>query len=224
MQNSTKSRNAWQALAGGGRLVFRHQRLLWWLYSVNLALGLMNALPVKVALGGILDHSLASRALADHFDFMAYTEAIAAPGFNFKVFSIYSFLAAVLFCVFIVFMEPGILQEFRLAAGGNSPPTKQSSGEFFAACGSFFGRMIRLLLWSVIPLAAVGILRSSLLAALKPLAERSNGGVAGAKIALFVTLGMALVFLAVRAWITLSQIHLVANGEQATGRILFQSD
>ena len=86
MQTTGEKPGAWRAMSSGIGLVFQRQRILWWLFLANFVLGVIAVLPVRLTLGHLLDHSLASRSLADHFDLSAYMEVLNSPQFSFGIF------------------------------------------------------------------------------------------------------------------------------------------
>lgn len=222
MRTTRKNPTAWNAIIGGGGLVFKQQRMLWWLFLVNLGLGVMAVIPVRLALGNVLDHSLASSALTDHFDVTAYAEVIRSSKFNFSTLAAFSILISVMFALIVLLAEAGVIQEFRQAAGVNAPPRKQTAAEFFGACGLFCGRMIRLLLWSLLPLGVLGICRVVLTKASDLIADRSSSENTVIQLSILSGLVFFLLFAAVRLWVIMAEIHTVVSGQRITRRSFFQ--
>ncbi len=222
MQTAGKKPGAWSAMAGGAWLVLRQQRVLWWLFLANFALGVIAVLPVHLTLGNLLNHSMASRPLADHFDLGAYIELISSPQFSFGIFRNLSLLTSLAFAFIVLFAEPGVIQEFRHAAGVNGPSRWQTAGEFFGACGEFLARMVRLLLWSLILLVAF-VLYFFLVSIIVPNSISSE--ISGPRLALWLDLLFLLLlflpFVAVRLWVSMAEIDLVASEEQKAHRTLF---
>jgi hypothetical protein len=222
MEITGKRPGVWKAIAGGGKLVFRHQRLLWWLFLINFALALIAVLPVRLVLGDILDHSLASSALADHFDLMAYAEVIRSPKFNFNSFATFSLLISMVFAMIVVLSEAGVIQEFHLGSGIAAASRRQTAAEFFGACGSFAGRTIRLMLWSLLPLGLVAGFRWVWTTVTQPMTDHFVSEVTTAGLAAFSGILFLLLFAAVRLWTIMTEIHIVATGQRSTGRAFFQ--
>jgi hypothetical protein len=224
MQMTSQKPGAWRAMASGAGVVLRRQRVLWWLFLANFITGVIAVLPVRLTLGRLLDHSLASQSLADHFDLSAYLEVISSPQFSFGIFKNLSLLTSVIFVAIVLFAEAGVIQEFRQAAGLKGPARGQTGGEFFQACGAFLGRMARLLLWSLAPLAVLVLLFIGVLAGIvPPIADNSPSETTGIKLTLGSALILFLLFAAVRVWVSMAQIEMVAKGERVTRRILFGS-
>src|SRR5205809_1685893 len=216
-----KRPGAWSAMASGIVVVIRQQRVLWWLFLVNFILGVIAVLPVRLTLGNLLDHSLASRPLADHFDLSTFVEVLSSPQFSFGIFRSLSLLTAVMFALVVLFAEPGLIQEFRQAAGVNGPARRQTAGEFFGACGTFLLRMVRLLLWSIVSLLLFAVLLAVAGPVLAIVGEQSSNEITGLEVTLVVGFVLFLILAAVRVWINMAEIDLVAGGEQKTRRTLF---
>jgi hypothetical protein len=223
MQMTSQKPGAWRAMASGAGVVLRRQRVLWWLFLANFITGVIAVLPVRLTLGRLLDHSLASQSLVDHFDLSAYLEVISSPQFSFGIFKNLSLLTSVIFVSIVLFAEAGVIQEFRQAAGLKGPARGQTGGEFFQACGAFLGRMARLLLWSLAPLAVLVLLFMAVLTAIQPIVDNSPSETTGIKLTLGSALILFLLFAAVRVWVSMAQIEMVAKGERVTRRILFGS-
>jgi hypothetical protein len=220
MQIAGKKPGAWRAMASGMGLVIQRQRVVWWLFLANFILGLIAVLPVRLTLGQLLDHSVASRSLADHFDLSAFVEVLSSPQFSFDIFRSLSLFTSAVFALVVLFAEPGVIQEFRHAAGVNAPSRRQSAGEFFGACGEFLLRMVRLLLWSLLLLVAFAVVFAvvSTLAPGNPPSETT-----ALKSSLLLGLVFFLLFAFVRLWISVAEIELMATGEPATRRTLFRA-
>ncbi|HLJ90521.1 MAG TPA: hypothetical protein VKZ53_27175 [Candidatus Angelobacter sp.] len=227
-ETDKKQLGSWGAMVAGASVLVKRQRILWWLFAINLALGLIAALPVRNALGGILDHSLASRPLADRFDLTAYVELMSTPQYSGSTYATFSILIAIVFAGVLLFAEPGVIQEFRFAtdAGaqeGKQSSLKQSSAEFFSACGGFFGRMVRLLLCALVPLGLLGVLRGGVAALNTAISDRSSSETTAIKLSVISGVVFFLLFLIVRVWISMAQIHTVASGERAMRRAFFSA-
>src|SRR5258708_7923051 len=210
METAGKKPGAWSAMAHGVGLVIRRQRVLWWLFLVNFVLGVIAVLPVHLTLGDLLNHSLASRSMADHFDLSAYIELVSSPQFNFGIFRSLSLFTSLVFAFIVLFAEPGVIQEYRHAAGANAPSRRQTAGEFFGACGEFLARMVRLLLWSLI-LLFVLVVYFALASIIVPnsISSEMSGPKLAVEMDLLFLLLLFLPFAAMRLWISMAEIELV---------------
>ena len=63
----------------GARLLWRRQRVLWWLYGINLLLAAFGTLPMANNVGAVLNHSLAAEHLVKGFDLTFFAELAAQP-------------------------------------------------------------------------------------------------------------------------------------------------
>src|SRR5512147_1837382 len=129
----------------GWSLVWRHSKILWWVFFINLILGVAATVTPRIEFGSILDHSLESAKLSNGFDLGAFIELASKPEISSTALLRGSVLFSYLFFLFMLFITGGILTAYR-------EDRKLSTGEFFEASGGFFWRMVRLLLLSVIPL------------------------------------------------------------------------
>src|SRR5215469_16394116 len=133
-------------VAAGFALVWRRQRVLWWVFAVNLALELLGAASAHSQLQRLLRHSLAGEDLTKGFDLGMFLELVSVPAANLMRSTTSSLLFALLFPLFMLFVTGGILAVYR-------EDRRFSTGEFFAASGAFFWRFVRLALFSLIPFA-----------------------------------------------------------------------
>jgi hypothetical protein len=63
----------------GAHLLWRRQSVLWWLYAINLFLGLIGTLPMANNVGAVVNHSLAAQHLVKGFDLSYFVELGAQP-------------------------------------------------------------------------------------------------------------------------------------------------
>ncbi len=131
-------------VAAGASLVWRRQRVLWWVYAVNLVLGLLGAAGAHSQLDKLLKFSLAGEGLTKGFDFGMFLELVARPEANLLRSAGSSVLFACLFPLFMIFVTGGILEVYR-------QDRRFTAGDFFAASGVFFWRFVRLALFSLVP-------------------------------------------------------------------------
>jgi len=200
----------------GARLLWRRQRVLWGVYAVNFLLALMGALPVALYLGRVLNRSLAAERLYKAFDLSLFVELITQPDVSLSALLPGSFLLASLFLVAMVFLSGGVLEAYRC-------DRRLGAGEFFQACGAFFWRFVRLLVFLLAVLVPIGLLFN--------LAQQWSGrlsadapwemlgfwvGVGGTIVVLFL-------LLAVRLWFDMAQVCAVAESEHKMRRALVRA-
>jgi hypothetical protein len=194
-------------VAAGAALVWRRQRVLWWVFVVNLAIGLLGAAGARAQLNKLLEHSLAGEGLAKGFDFGMFLELISRPNADLMRSSGSSFLFAFLFPLFMIFVAGGILAVYR-------EDRRFTAGDFFAASGAFFWRFVRLALFSAIPL---GILAGMLMGVNKLsdyVGDRSVSAQTGFYILLTGFIVITLLILFVRLWFDIAQVRAVVQDER----------
>jgi len=131
-------------VAAGASLVWRRQRVLWWVFAVNLILSALGTAPTHNKLQEVIGHSLAGQSLTKGFDLGMFFELVRVPESNLFASHGDSLHAGILFFLFMLFVTGGILAVYR-------EDRKLKTGEFFGASGAFFWRFVRLLLFSLIP-------------------------------------------------------------------------
>jgi len=193
-------------VAAGAALVWRRQRVLWWVYAVNLALGLLGAAGARTQLEHLLKYSLAGESLTKGFDLGMFFELMNVPSANLMRSMGSSLLFALLFPLFMLFVTGGILSVYR-------EDRRFTTGEFFAASGAFFWRFVRLALFSLIPF---GILAEAF-SGVRHLAEHLGDRVTPAETEFYILLAggavVVLLMLFVRLWFDIAQVRAVVQNE-----------
>lgn len=200
----------------GARLLWRRQRSLWWIYGVNLLLGLLATLPMALRTGGVLDSSLAAERLLKGFDLALFFEVAAHPDVALRAQLPASLLSLSVFFVYVLFLTGGLLEDFRRVQ-------RQTTAEFFHSCGLYFWRFTRLLLFLLVALVLLGILAG--------LGRRWTGRLASdapqEMLGFWVEVGGAvlllLLLMAVRFWFDMAQIRAVAEDERAMRRTVWRA-
>jgi len=197
-------------------LVRRHQRIIWWVFFVNLALAGLSSLPARITLGGVLNHSLQSARFITGFDVAALFVMFSRPDVTPVALTSPALGAAVVFFFYLLFIDGGVFAVYL-------DDRKLSRAEFFENSGLFFWRMFRLSLCSLIPFAI-------------PMAI--NGGIASwagklsndapqERLGFFVNLAgkmlFILIFLFVRLWFDLAQARIVKDNERKVLRTVWRS-
>jgi hypothetical protein len=139
-----------RAFSGGAARVWRRQRILWWVFAVNLVFAFWAGRGASQRAGDILDHSLAAGRLVHGFSLGAYQELASLPQQAFSGGVNQEF--AIAFFFFMLLATGGVLETYRR-------DENLTTDEFFAASGRFFWRFLRmviLLLLALIPVAIVG--------------------------------------------------------------------
>jgi hypothetical protein len=193
-------------VAAGAALVWRRQRVLWWVYVVNLALGFIGTAGARTELEHLLKYSLARESLTKGFDLGMFFELINVPSANLMRSMGSSFLFALLFPLFMLFVTGGILAVYR-------DDRRFTTGEFFAASGAFFWRFVRLALFSLIPFAIL----AEAFSGVRHLAERLGDRATAAQTEFYILLAggavVVLLILFVRLWFDIAQVRAIVENE-----------
>ncbi len=185
-------------------LVWRHRRLVWWIFFVNLVLGFLALLAPSAVLHSVLDKSLYTEEMSKHFDASVFVELLSKPEVSALPWMTGSLAAGVIFLFYMLFIPGGVLAIYH-------QDRRLTSGQFFESCGDFFWRMARLLLWSIIPFAMV----FGLLALVQHVSEKMASDAPRELQGFFVQAGGSflclLIAFFVRAWFDLAQARTVID-------------
>jgi hypothetical protein len=196
----------------GLSLVWRRQSVLWWIFLVNLVLAGLGTAAFMQQVSPVLDHSLQSPAFVRSFNPFVFAGLMTdAEGISAARMASSCFL--LVFFVFMLFVEGGLLETYRLDRG-------LSKGEFFESSGRFFWRFVRLLILLLIVLIPVGIVYRLTTGATHLLDERSPSPIPGVWSQFIGLLVVLLLLQTVRLWFDMAQVRAVAEDERAIRRAL----
>lgn len=196
-----------RSVRNAAALLFRHQRLIWWIFLVNLVLAFLSSLPARMSLASSLDHSLESLRFVNGFDVTALTLLMGRPSFPAGALAMASLAAAAVYFIYLLFLDGGVFAVYL-------DDRKLSRGEFFENCGLYLWRMVRLVLYSLVPFLLVAALAGPLGSLTEKLADRSPAERFGFYLSLGCDLIFVLLFLFVRMWFDLAQAEVVAANER----------
>jgi len=180
-------------------------------FAVNLILGGLGASGTARALGSALHHSLAGEKLSNGFDLGMLLELITQPSVRLFSHSGGMFLFAAVYFLFLLFVSPGIITVYL-------EDRRFSTGEFFAAAGTYFWTFVRLALWSLIPFALVNLLYQGVHSLADYVGDRAVADQTAFYILVVGCIPVLLLFVWVRLWFDLAQVRAVALDEQRTRR------
>ncbi len=186
----------------GFSLVGRHQRLVWWIFFVNLFLGFLASIAPRLDFHSSLDNSLYSSQLNRQFDVTVFIELLSRPEVSLGPAIAGSAVLGVIFLFYMLFLSGGILSVY-------TDDRKLSRGEFFESCGTFFWRMFRLLLCSIIPFAIAVALFSRLQSVSGKMASNAAWELQGFLVQVVGSLLCLLLVLFVRAWFDVAQARTI---------------
>ncbi len=194
-------------LAEGARRTWRQQRLVWWIFAVNLILAFASAMPLVHRIGAVTDHSLAALRLVNGFDFGIYSELRTTSNVNFDSSFPESVPAVLVFFVFMLFLTGGILASY-------ANEYKLSIRDFFANCGAFFWRCVRLSIFMSIVLVPILMGGHAFLHWGGKLINDAAGEKTGYWVSLLAILLTLFVMMAVRLWFDMAQVRAVTEDER----------
>jgi len=201
------------AFAGGARLVWRRQKVLWWIFAVNFVLAFVAIHGIIPRVSGVLDNSMAAQRLVNGFDVGALAELTVQPGISPLDVSPSEVAYSFVFYIFLLFVTGGVLEVYRR-------DMRLTAGEFFEASGAFFWRFVRLVIWLVICLIPIGILRLIF----KAIANGVDAHAVSAMTAVWFRIAFAIVLLVLllilRLWFDMAEVHCVAQNERRVRRAL----
>lgn len=113
-------------------LVWRHQRIVWWIFFVNLVLAFLASITPRIILHPVLDKSLYSEQLSKGFDLSVFGELLSRPDISATPWATSSFVVGVIFLFYMLFLSGGLLSAYQ-------HDRKFTRGQFFEFCGDFFG-------------------------------------------------------------------------------------
>jgi hypothetical protein len=200
----------------GAHLLWRRQRVLWWLYGINLFVGLIGTLPMANNLGAVLNHSLAAEHLVKSFDLSFFVELAAQPSHPLSAGAPASILLAIAFFALWLLFEGGILETYLRAS-------RLTTSDFFEACGRMFWRFVRLLISMLILLVPVVIVARGVKRWSDKLTTDSPRALVGFWVEVAGLLVLVLLLMAVRLWFDMAQVRVVAENERATARALLHA-
>jgi hypothetical protein len=197
-------------------LVWRHQRLVWWIFAVNLVLAWLSSLPTRATLSTLLDHSLESARLVAGFDLGAFVLLMEQPEVQIPALASAAAGAAVVFLVYLLFLDGGVFAVYL-------EDRKLNRAEFFESAGLYFWRMVRLALYSLVPFALLAAAHGGI----HKWADKLSNDAVPDRLGFFVDLGAGIVILLlsllVRLWFDLAQARVVRDNERKVFRTLLGS-
>lgn len=203
-------------VTAGFSLLWRRQGILWWVFVVNFVCGALGTAPVALTLNRTLHHTLAGQPLTKGFDVGMFFDLVRLPNVSLMRSTTSSYIFAFLFFLFMLFVSGGILETFH-------QDRRLTTGDFFAASGSFFWRFVRLLLLSLVPFIAVSMIYQGLDRLSDYVGDRAIADQVGVYLSFFAIVAFLLLALVVRLWFDIAQVRTVAQNERRMWRNALRS-
>jgi hypothetical protein len=205
----TSNTDKTHAFSSGASRVWRCQRILWWVFAVNLVFAFWAGRGVSERLAGILDHSLAADRLVHGFSLGAYQELANLPQQPFSGGSNQEFGAA--FFLFMLLVTGGILEAYRR-------DESVTTGEFLAASGKYFWRFLRMMVFLLLALIPVAILIAVIYALGAHVYTTNLSDAPGLLIDLFGLVIVAILLGLIRLWFDMAEVITVVENEPKARR------
>lgn len=197
-------------------LVWRHQRLIWWIFAVNLVTAWLGSLSVRATLSTVLDHSLESAKLLTGFDIGSFVLMMERQDVSARSLAPSAVGVVVAFFVYLLFIDGGVIAVFL-------SDRKLSRAEFFENAGLFFWRMVRLALYSLIPFGLLAAATGGISNYAGKLSNDAPQDRLGFFVQVSGTLVVLLLALFVRLWFDLAQARVVRDNERTVLRVVWHS-
>jgi hypothetical protein len=201
----------------GAGIVWRRQRVLWWIFIVSLFFAYMGTRRPVGRIGQALNHSLgAAPRLVYGFDVSALAELAEQPEAPLEFFNHSFLLFPILFAIFMLFATGGVLAAYFRDA-------TLTTGEFFGASGYHFWRFFRLLIYFAIVSIPIMILAAITGGIYDHLNEVSTSPLTSVHFFEAATIIIVFLAMSVRLWFDMAQVIAVAEDEKRMHRALRQA-
>jgi hypothetical protein len=197
-------------------LVWRHRRLLWWIFALNLALAWLSSLTLRAALRPVLDNSLESARLVTGFDVSTLVLLLQQPEVPAETLAPSAIFAAALWFVAMLALDGGVVTTYL-------EDRRLPFAEFCARCGIYFWRMARLALYGLLPFGGLMAAHGALGDWTGKLSRNAPQPRLGFEINVAGTLLILMTALFVRLWFDLAQARTVQSNERGLLRLLLRS-
>lgn len=208
----------YRPLSHGAVLVWRHQRLVWWIWFVNLFLGWLAGIAPRTLFGYALksNHSMLSSDLVQRFDIGTFVALISRPEVALKPMVGGSVAFSLVFLFYMLFIAGGVLAVY-------GEDRRLSKAEFFGKAGEYFWRMVRLMLFSIIPFGIVISVISGVNALATKVGEKADTAAPEYRVLFIGGFICLLLGLWVRSWFDLAQVRTVCDGERGMFFLTFRA-
>jgi hypothetical protein len=197
-------------LREGFTRAWHYQRVLWFIFFINLVLGHFGAGAITHKLD-VTTHTLHAQRLIGMFDVGTFSELVSNPEVNlFQVVGVSISFSLVFFAI-VFFLTGGILEAYRSGR-------KLTTREFFEACGSYFWRWVRLFILMMIVLGPVLALPRWVWDHAGPLMQDALRERTGLWLLVFGMGVFVLLAMCIRLWFDMAQVRAVVEEETGMWR------
>ena len=203
-----------KTFASGAALVWRRQRVVWWIFVVCLFLALVGVRGPVSRVGAVLNHSLAATPrLVQSFDISAIVELTELPSHPLEFGNHATMASPLIFTIFMLFVTGGILATYYR-------DERLTAGMFFEAGGYHFWRFVRLFIYFLIVMIPIAILAAIAGKIYNHIDERAISPLAS--VHFFEAAAVVILFLLMcaRLWFDMAQVIAVTNDEYRMHRAI----
>jgi hypothetical protein len=197
----------------GAGLVWKWQRLVWWIFAVNLIFAWFATHGTVARLGEALDHSSASRYFVHGFDIPQLLALASQPDSPLTSDASAPAHFSIVFMIFMLFLTGGILATYIR-------DERPRTGTFFEACGFHFWRFLRLLIYMLIVFLPVGGLIMLAGVMYNRIDESSISPLAAVHFLEASAIVILFLFIVIRIWFDMAQVIAVADEEKRMHKAL----
>jgi len=197
----------------GAGLVWRWQRLVWWLFAINLIFAAFATHGMVDRLGAALDHSKASQYFVHGFDVSQIAALASQPDSPLTSDNSTPIHFSLVFMIFMLFTTGGILATYLR-------DERPQTGVFFEACGYHFWRFFRLLIYMLIVLLPIGGLVALSSAMYNRIDDRSISPFPAVHFAEGAAIVILFLLIVIRIWFDMTQVIAVADDEKRMHKAL----
>src|ERR1700722_19868836 len=197
----------------GAGLVWKWQRLLWWIFAINLIFAFLATQGMVDRLTPALGHSAEAKAFVHGFDIAQMAALMGQPDspLEFQGPTVAHF--SVVFMILMLFFTGGIVATYVRDEG----PTATN---FFEACGHHFWRFLRLLIYMLIVFLPIGGLAALAGGMYNRIDEKSISPFPAVHFFEAAVVVILFLMILVRIWFDLAQVIAVAEDEKRMHKAL----
>lgn len=203
-------------IRSGAALLWRCQRVLWWMFAADFAAGLLASLPVRAQLSSLNTSLTARDSLYHQMNVFRFQEALMRPDITPRVLFGNSVAVGIVFFLVLLFAIGGIIESLYM---DRTP----RFGEFLRSSAGYFWRMVRLTIVFALFMVPLLTAQSGIGPLTDWIANRTSYEPLNYVLPLFINLVLILLALAARVWIDVAQLDCVAHGRTAVRHSLGQA-
>ncbi|HEY0703677.1 MAG TPA: hypothetical protein VGD60_13000 [Candidatus Acidoferrales bacterium] len=198
---------------GGAGLVWKWQRLLWWIFAINVIFAFFATQGMVDRLTPAISHSAESQAFVHGFDVSQMVSLMGQPDspLEFQAPTVTHF--SVVFMILMLFFTGGIVAAYVR----DERPTATT---FFEACGHHFWRFLRLLLYMLIVFLPIGGLVAFASHMYDKIDDKSISPFPAVQFFVASAVVILLLMVIVRIWFDMAQVIAVAEDEKRMHKAL----